>query len=317
MGKRATVFAGRWKCGDGVGEGGNAWVCHARDLRAESSGDSRGSGAGTGWVLKVFKNQTRVARHEAEIRAMRTLRSPHVLQVEDFSLDPPAFLVVPFAGEDLEKYVRRRRLSLLEALRLFEQIVTGVRDAHQAGVAHRDLKPDNIFVGAAGTAMVGYFGLCQIFGDSVQLTTTGEILGTAAFAAPECLPGSAQRCGMPSDIYSLGKLLYWMASGGKVIHREAITDALVGAIEHPVPWVRQYIRGVLDRTVREEAAQRCDAQKLLEDVGCARALVDGAERRWAPDVLTLWDGFWLADSFNASSSRSATRSDGGDSGGGA
>ena len=199
-------------------------------------------------MLKRLKNPKRLGRFEREVQALRAVRSDHILSIEDFDLHEPAFLVTPLVGRDLVKCVQERQLNLLEALSLFEHMVTAVRDAHEVGVAHRDLKPNNVVVSEDGKAFVIDFGLCQVLDGELVLTTTGELIGTAAFAAPDCAPGSARGCGPSSDIYSLGKLLHWLVSGGGLIHREAISDAVVAGIRHPDRWARHYVAGIVRDT---------------------------------------------------------------------
>jgi len=291
----AQRYGNRWENLGSVGEGGQGHAFRVRDLLDGS----------TGWVLKRLKNGERVGRFEAEVRALQRVSSPHVLRVVDFSV-AERFLVTPYVGKDLASHVLEHPLVLREALGLLEQVVAGVAAAHGAGVAHRDIKPSNVLVSHDGTVVVADFGLCQIFDDSLELTTTGELLGTAAFAAPECMPGSAERCAMPSDIYSLGKLLYWMTSGGRFIPRESVTDAALAQVAHTDPWARHYVRGLLDRTVREDPRQRVSATQLLDGVRAASDLVGRLERRLAEGQLTIWDGLWVADGFSNSSSRSTT-----------
>lgn len=295
MGKK-KLFGDRWENLGSLGEGGQAHVFRVRDRRDGS----------TGWVLKRLKNPKRLGRFELEVHALRAMRSDHILPIEDFDLDEPAFLVTPLVGRDLTKSMQGQQLNLLEALSLFEQVVVAVRDAHEVGVAHRDLKPNNVVVSEDGTAYVIDFGLCQVLDGELVLTTTGELIGTAAFAAPECAPGSATRCGPSSDIYSLGKLLYWLVSRGGLIHREAITDAMVAGIRHSDWWVRHYVAGILRGTVHEDPDRRWSATQLLERVRVVIGLVGRLEQRTEAGLVTLWDGFWANDDYYRSGSRSAT-----------
>jgi serine/threonine protein kinase len=92
--------------------------------------------------------------------------------------------------------------------------------AHSNGVIHRDLKPDNIYFRADGTPVVGDFGLCFV-DDGGQLTNTEEAVGSRFYCAPELRDGRL-RPGVPekaADVYSLGKVLYWMLTG-EIFDRE-------------------------------------------------------------------------------------------------
>lgn len=192
-------FGDRWKIIENVGEGGQARTYRVRDRRDGS----------TQWILKELKNRKRLARFEREILALEALDSPRIPKTEDYSVEVPAFHVSKDLRTNLNKYALSNPFDIDHALSLFEQIVLAVRDAHSAGVVHRDIKPDNIVVSPDGTK--GYlidFGICQYSEGELTLLTTDEAFGNPAFAAPETSLGREEDPGPPCDIYSLGKVLY-------------------------------------------------------------------------------------------------------------
>lgn len=114
--------------------------------------------------------------------------------------------------------------SLIATVELFRHICAGGGHAHAKGTAHRDIKPENIFLRDDGTPVVGDFGICYPDADDrgQRLTATMEVAGSLWYCAPELRnarveSGTSQ---YPADVYSLGKLLYWMVSGKKIFDRE-------------------------------------------------------------------------------------------------
>jgi len=146
-----TVLGNRWEMVKPLGEGGQAHTYIVRDLRDNSDT----------WVLKRLKNKKRLGRFQREIEALRKMQSPYIPTVEDYSVDDPPYVVCPYLGENLEKYVTTPPLSVHAALHIFEQIVEATRDAHAKGVKHRDIKPNNIVLTADGQqANLIDFGIC-------------------------------------------------------------------------------------------------------------------------------------------------------------
>ena len=140
-----NLYGGRWKIVENVGEGGQAWVYKVQDQRDGS----------TNWILKRLKNPARLARFEREVQALEALDSPHIAKTEDYSLGSPAFHVSALLGVGLNRYAVTDALDTDRALLLFEQIVSAVSDAHDVGVVHRDIKPNNVVVSNDGSIVSG------------------------------------------------------------------------------------------------------------------------------------------------------------------
>jgi serine/threonine protein kinase len=112
----------------------------------------------------------------------------------------------------------------LKVLEIFRQICAAVAHAHNhvPRVVHRDIKPENVFLREDGTAVLGDFGLCFIDDEGARVTMTDEVAGSRFYCAPELRDGRLKE-GVPvtaADVYSLGKVLYWMLSGGRIFDRE-------------------------------------------------------------------------------------------------
>lgn len=121
-----------------------------------------------------------------------------------------AYFVTPYAGKNLEKM--RNLVEPQAILQQFRGLVEAAKFANDREVVHRDINPNNATVNGDGTTCLVDFGICM-YDDEVGLTDTWEGFGTRYFAAPECDAGNPEPIGPPADIYSLGKVLHWMATG--------------------------------------------------------------------------------------------------------
>src|SRR5262249_5971720 len=146
--------------------------------------------------------------------------------------------------------------TLVERLNLFRGICEGVAYAHSNSVVHRDLKPDNIFLHANGIPVVGDFGLC-FFLDGVQerATRADEAVGARWYMAPECEGGRTLTVGATADVYSLGKVLYWMLAG-RIFSREQHTRHPYDLRPHQPTTDMMAVYDLLERIILEDPAVR-------------------------------------------------------------
>ncbi len=169
------------------------------------------------------------ARLRREAQVLARLEHPGIAPVHDAGSLPDgrAFYTMKWVqGERLDARLSRP-VPLAERLRLFLRIADAVAFAHAQGVVHRDLKPENVMVGAFGEVLVMDWGLAKVVGDGADLVPTRKtaesaVLGTAGFMAPEQAAGESARVDARSDVYSLGAMLQWMATGEVVPALRAI-----------------------------------------------------------------------------------------------
>ena len=143
-----------------------------------------------------------------------------MVAIQDYDLDADRpYLVTEWCeGGELSE-IDLSEISIPERLGLLVGVCQGVAHAHSGGVTHRDLKPGNIFLRGDGTPVVGDFGLCFIEGGE-RLTFVDEAVGPRLFMAPEMEEGRSDEVGPWSDVYSLGKVLYWLVAQKRVFSRE-------------------------------------------------------------------------------------------------
>jgi serine/threonine protein kinase len=207
------VINGRYRVHAKIGEGGMGTVYAAEHVEI-----------GKGVAIKILHprystEQELVERFRREARAASRIGHPHIIDVMDFGStdDGCAYFIMELLdGIDLaDVLTHERRLDPDRSCQIAIQICRALSAAHAAGVIHRDLKPENIFLvardGQADFVKVLDFGVARSAGRSRRLTNPGVAMGTPEYMAPEQAAGGV--VDHRSDIYSVGALLYEMATG--------------------------------------------------------------------------------------------------------
>ena len=232
--EKAGDVIGRYKLLEEIGEGGFGVV-----FMAEQHEPVRRKVA-----LKILKPgmDTRqiVARFEAERQALAMMQHPNIANVLDGGVSDsgrPYFVMELVRGTPITTFCDDARLSLDERLKLFSSICQAVQHAHQKGIIHRDIKPNNVLVtlkSGAPLVKVIDFGIAkaidQQLTDKTLFTGYAQIVGTPVYMSPEQAQLSSQDVDTRSDIYSLGVLAYELMTGTTPIAHERFRDAPVGNI---------------------------------------------------------------------------------------
>ena len=175
------------------------------------------------YVLKRLKNYNRLQRFATEVETIRSLNHPNIAKIIDAKLDDekPYFVTEYCEGGELS-FDKISGLSILERLNLFLAICEAIGYAHDNNIVHRDIKPSNILLkDGVSNPVVTDFGICFNTDEGFErLTETIEQVGPKFYMAPELADGRASEITAACDVYSLGKLLYWMFSG-EVFDRES------------------------------------------------------------------------------------------------
>jgi serine/threonine protein kinase len=191
---------------------------------------------------ELSKRPDIIARFFNEARATSQVRHPSIVSCIDFGYDRSgsAFIVMEFLeGESLaDRLEHLRRLPWARAVLVAKQVASALDAAHEVGVVHRDLKPDNVFlipdseVLGGERAKVLDFGIAKLAGDagddgvsSVFRTRTGSLMGTPVYMSPEQCRG-AGKVDQRTDIYSLGCVLYQMVCGSPPFVAEGYGDLI-------------------------------------------------------------------------------------------
>jgi serine/threonine protein kinase len=163
----------------------------------------------------MANNATYLQRFAKEYTTARLLDHPNVVQaLEQGVVDGRPYLVMEYVdGESLgQRLERTGRLPEAEAIRIVSLAAEGLQQAHQRGLIHRDVKPDNIMLTREGQVKLADLGLVKDIEGDLNLTRTGRGLGTPHFMAPEQFR-NAKNADVRCDVYSLGATLYMMVTG--------------------------------------------------------------------------------------------------------
>jgi hypothetical protein len=220
-------------------------------------------------VQKRLGNIFRKDRFEREVRAVQALSHPNIVRYIDHDTESKRpYLVTEYcAGGPLGK-ADLSQFSLVDHLHLFADICRGVAHAHaqEKPIIHRDLKPANIFLREGGTPVVGDWGLCFVDEDGRRLTEINEKVGPRDFIAPELADGFAEDVTPQADVYSLGKILYWLIAG-RIFAREDHRAPRFDLTQDRKDGAIFFIYDLFDKTiVREPEARLSDAGVLLREV---------------------------------------------------
>lgn len=251
-----ALFDGRYRIISRLGQGGMARVFLAQDESLHRQ-----------VAVKVLADRHSddphfIERFQREARAAARLNHPNIVQVYDQSqTEGMSYIVQEYVeGETLKDLIRRESpIEPRRAITIALQILAALRVAHQQGVIHRDVKPQNILVQPDGKIKVADFGIASA-GDT-EMTEAGSIVGTAQYLAPEQARGLP--VGPPADLYAVGIVLYEMLSGRVPFEGEAaVTVAMRHVQEAPEaltdrnPLVPVALESVVMRALAKDPTQR-------------------------------------------------------------
>ena len=257
---------------DRLGEGGMGVVYKADDTKL-----------GRSVALKflaphLLEDEDARKRFEREARAAASLDHPNICTTYEIDeADGQTYLAMAYIdGPSLAEKIKERPLPLNEALDLAIQIAEGLQEAHDKGVVHRDIKPQNIMLTAKGQVKIMDFGLASLAGRS-RLTKSGTTLGTPAYMSPEQL--EAKEVDRRADIWALGCVLYEMLTQRTPFdadYEQAIAYGILNEAHEPVTARRSGLPVEIDRIVAKALAKERDqryqhADDLLVDL---RALAE-------------------------------------------
>ncbi len=266
------LLDGRYLVDSQLARGGMATVYLSRDIRLDRT-----------VALKIAhpelaRDQDFVARFISEARSAARLSSPNVVAVFDQGstgdLHYIAMEYVP--GPTLrDLLVARGQLSPREALDIIERVLAGLAVAHEAGIIHRDVKPENVLLGNGSSVKVADFGLARAAAGGSN-TKTGLLIGTAAYLAPEQVSGSVSD--QRSDVYAAGVMLFEMLTGVQPHTGEtplAVAYKHVNSVVPPPSTVNSELPGALDALValatsRDPELRPPDARHYLRAISEVR-----------------------------------------------
>src|SRR4051812_41240187 len=286
-----TIVDGRYRVQRRIGSGGMADVYSADD-----------SQLGREVALKMLhrrfaRDREFVERFRREASSAAGLQHPNVVSVFDRGeYDGTYYIAMEhLPGRTLKEVIRDEApLDQLRAIDYAIQILQAAAFAHRRGVIHRDFKPHNVIVGPDGRLKVTDFGIARA--GASEMTETGSIMGTAQYLSPEQAQG--QRVGAPSDLYSIGVILYEMLTGRVPFTGDsAVSIALKHVGEQPARMtelrrdVHPRLEQAVGRALLKDPAQRyASADEFIGALKEARRAIvagdngSGGTSSWVPPV---------------------------------
>jgi serine/threonine-protein kinase len=234
-------------------------------------------------------NPQLVERFFAEARAVNVIRHENIVNMIDLAYLPDGrpYIVMEFLdGAPLSDLIARKGpLPLGSAVMLVQEVLDVLGSVHARGITHRDLKPDNVFVTAAGRVKVLDFGIAKLAPELQArdiATRTGALLGTPHYMSPE--QARTRPADHRSDLYSTGVILYEALTGRRPFEADALYELLRQHIEQPPPSLRPLrpdLPPALEQVVLR-ALQKDPALRFQSAADFARALAE-CSRSLAPD----------------------------------
>ncbi len=282
------ILAGRYRVGDLIGHGGMATVRRGWDEKLERD-----------VAIKILdpalaRDTAFRTRFRLEAQAASRMSHPSIVRVydagEDTSGDAPVpFIVMELVRGTLLKDVIEQRgtIPVEDAVRYTDGILEALDYSHRAGVVHRDIKPGNIMITAAGGVKVMDFGIARAVSDSsATVAQTTQILGTAAYFSPEQAKG--EPVDARADLYSTGVVLYEMLTGRQPFRGEtpvAVAYQHVSEAPEPPTAVNPQVPGALDPVVLRALAK--DPYQRFPDAEAFRETLDSAVHGPTPSKRQL------------------------------
>ena len=281
---------GPYEIGTFIDAGGMGEVYRARDPRLRRDVAIK--------VLPtlVAHDQDRLRRFEREARAAAALNHSNILAIYDVGMDGDVAFVVSelLIGTTLRKQLADKPLPLIKALDYGVQMATGLAAAHENGIVHRDMKPENLFLTEDGLLKILDFGLAMIQAAETSAiagagaagthptsssfqTGPGQVLGTIGYMSPEQLRG--QEVDHRSDIFNAGAILFEMLSGTRAFAGASDVDTLTAILMEEPQWPAAASATV--PSVLKQMVQRC-----LEK-NPARRFQSAADLAFALEALTF------------------------------
>ncbi len=269
---------GHYEISKRIGSGGMGEVYLASDISA-----------GRKAALKLLPTQftgdaERMKRFQQEARAVAGLNHPNILTIYEVGADSSLRYIASelIEGETLRQRLGRESMQLSEAVEIAIQVAGALAAAHEAGVVHRDVKPENIMLRPDGYVKVLDFGIAKLAEQEVPVTMAeeealllvetnlGSVLGTVRYMSPEQARGAPVDKG--TDIWSLGVVLYEMVTGHAPFTGDTPGEVMSSILEREPPPLTSYVahtpaelQQIISKTLRKDREERYQsAHELLE-----------------------------------------------------
>jgi class 3 adenylate cyclase/tRNA A-37 threonylcarbamoyl transferase component Bud32 len=233
-------------------------------------------------VLKILASagldEILLQRFVQEFDIISSIDHPNVVKIYDrgFS-DRHAYIAMEYFPDGSLVDVIGRGLSERQALSLLAQAASALREVHNRGVIHRDIKPGNLMVRADGSIVLADFGIAKRLDDDLGRTRQGELYGTPYYVSPEQIEGNPAT--VQSDIYSLGVIFHEMLTGRRPFEAESVSGVIAQHVSAPRPKLPVALapyQSLLDRMIAVDPRERYRS---------AQELIEGIDQAWTHQAL--------------------------------
>ena len=261
------IICNRYKILDHLGTGGIATVWLGYDTILDRQ-----------VAIKTFKidadDEDAVKRFNREAKAVTSLSHPNIVSIYDVENEGEFYyLILEYVeGMTLKDYmIKNPRIPIETIVHIAKQIASGLSHAHQNGIIHRDIKPQNILMNDNLTCKITDFGIARAYGDTT-LTQTNQMLGTVYYLSPEQARGNVATA--QSDIYSLGILIFEMITGQIPFKGESAVAIALKHLQEELPDIDKYRENVpqsvknivLKATMKNPNERYISSKELFEDL---------------------------------------------------
>lgn len=261
------IICNRYKILDHLGTGGMATVWLGYDTILDRQ-----------VAIKTFKidanDEDAVKRFNREAKAVTSLSHPNIVSIYDVENEGEFYyLILEYVeGMTLKDYmIKNPRIPIETIVHIAKQIASGLSHAHQNGIIHRDIKPQNILMNDNLTCKITDFGIARAYGDTT-LTQTNQMLGTVYYLSPEQARGNVATA--QSDIYSLGILIFEMITGQIPFKGESAVAIALKHLQEELPDIEKYRENVpqsvknivLKATMKNPNERYISSKELFEDL---------------------------------------------------
>ena len=261
------IICNRYKILDHLGTGGMATVWLGYDTILDRQ-----------VAIKTFKidanDEDAVKRFNREAKAVTSLSHPNIVSIYDVENEGEFYyLILEYVeGMTLKDYmIKNPRIPIETIVHIAKQISAGLSHAHQNGIIHRDIKPQNILMKEDLTCKITDFGIARAYGDTT-LTQTNQMLGTVYYLSPEQARGNVATA--QSDIYSLGILIFEMITGQIPFKGESAVAIALKHLQEELPEIDKYRENVpqsvknivLQATMKNPNERYISSKELVEDL---------------------------------------------------
>lgn len=257
---------------EGIAQGGMGAIYKARQIKLNRTVALKTILAG------LLAGEDQMKRFRAEAEAVANLDHPNIVPIYEVGEhEGQLFFSMRFIeGGSLDDHMKRFVQDPHASAHLMAKVARAIHFAHQHGILHRDLKPDNILLDAKGEPHITDFGLAKRVDAGENLTVTGEIIGTPNYMSPEQAEGKGFKLTTAVDVYGLGAVLYQLLTGNPPFRADSPLETLRLVIDRE-PQRPSSINRRVDRDL-ETICLKCMEKDPQRRYGSAEAVAEDIER---------------------------------------